>query len=104
MEEFPNLVQVVGPRLVSDHFPVILESCLVSLGPTPFRFENMWASHHDCKRRVREWWTESEVEGWHGRKANTLREIAEIDKLDCNDVLSNDLVLKSEGLRNCYDL
>lgn len=44
----------------------ILESCLVSWGPTPFPFENMWTSNHEFKVEVQEWWNECDVVGLNG--------------------------------------
>ena len=39
---FNGAVQGILPKLVSDHFPVLLEEGGLKRGPSPFRFENMW--------------------------------------------------------------
>lgn len=65
-EEFLDLSLSLGPRLVSDHFPLILESAPITWGPTPFRFENMWLLHQDFKRNIQEWWEEHSEFGWAG--------------------------------------
>lgn len=49
-ETFPDLVQAVLPRIMSDHFLIIPVS-----SPTPLRFENMWLSHLGFKELVGKW-------------------------------------------------
>jgi hypothetical protein len=39
---YPTVVQRRLPRLLSDHFPIMLESGAFLKGNKPFRFENMW--------------------------------------------------------------
>ncbi|XVF85700.1 hypothetical protein PTKIN_Ptkin17bG0137400 [Pterospermum kingtungense] len=39
---FPNLVQNLGPRSLSDHNIISLESVDVDWGPIPFKFYNHW--------------------------------------------------------------
>lgn len=63
---FPNPIQEVGSRLVSDHFPIILVSSRVKWGPTPFRFENMWLNHRSFFSNVETWWSECSFSGWDG--------------------------------------
>ncbi|XP_028093340.1 uncharacterized protein LOC114293463 [Camellia sinensis] len=48
-ELFPDIRQEVGPRVVSDHCPMILESCPFKWGPNLFRFENMWLENRSFK-------------------------------------------------------
>ncbi|GMQ08395.1 hypothetical protein CsSME_00052136 [Camellia sinensis var. sinensis] len=56
------------PRLVSDHCPVMCESCPFRWGPTPFRFENMWLEHPSFKEAFEEWWNTATYQGWEGYK------------------------------------
>ena len=53
---FPMILQKRLPRILSDHFPIILECGDFSRGRRPFRFENMWLKADGFKERVKEWW------------------------------------------------
>ncbi|RVW26858.1 hypothetical protein CK203_103936 [Vitis vinifera] len=87
-------------------------------GPPPFRFENMWLQHPSFKECFSSWWREFEGNGWEGhkfmrklqfvkaklkdwnkntfgmlkeRKKSILDEIANIDAIEQEGVLSSDL-------------
>ena len=53
---FPTILQKRLPRILSDHFPILLECGDFSQGRRPFRFENMWLKTDGFKERVKEWW------------------------------------------------
>jgi hypothetical protein len=53
---FLTILQKRLPRILSDHFPIILECGDFSRGRRPFRFENMWLKAEEFKERVKEWW------------------------------------------------
>lgn len=40
-EMYPRFFQEGIPKIASDHWPVMLNSCMLNWGPSPFRFENM---------------------------------------------------------------
>jgi hypothetical protein len=69
-EEWLNLwgIQILRilPRVVSDHCPLILKSCIVESRPKPFRFCNHWLLHKDFKELVEGAWGAMNVEGWMG--------------------------------------
>ena len=44
------------PRLLSDHFPILLDCRRIVGGKSPFRFENMWLKEDCFVDRVRGWW------------------------------------------------
>jgi hypothetical protein len=44
------------PRLLSDHFPILLDCGSINGGKSPFRFENMWLKVEGFVERVRGWW------------------------------------------------
>ncbi len=62
-EDFPESVQRLLPRPVSDHFPVLLDSGGIKTGRAPFRFENMWLKKEDFKDKVKTWWEDYSFEG-----------------------------------------
>ena len=43
-------------RPVSDHFPILLNSDGVRMGPSPFRFELMWLKYEGFKEILNGWW------------------------------------------------
>ena len=53
-EFFPSILQNRLPKILSDHFPILLECGDFSRGQRPFRFENMWLKADGFKERVKE--------------------------------------------------
>lgn len=58
--------QYLAERIISDHFPIILETGIATWGPTPFRFENMWLQDRSFKTLFREWWRSTDRYGGQG--------------------------------------
>ena len=57
MKPFSNKVtQRRLPRPVSDHFPILLDSEGVRMGPSPFHFELMWLRFEGFKETLKGWW------------------------------------------------
>ena len=52
-EHFPNIRQKRLHRLLSDHFPVLLEGGNFHKSSHPFRFENMWFKAEGFVEKVR---------------------------------------------------
>ncbi|XP_062118257.1 uncharacterized protein LOC133831865 [Humulus lupulus] len=67
-EFYPFIRQEVLVRAVSDHSPVVLDSCPPSRGPSPFKFDNTWLEHKDFSRNLQDWWASAKVQGWSGFK------------------------------------
>ena len=44
------------PRVLSDHFPILLEGGCQQRGRIPFRFENMWLRVDNFVDKVKAWW------------------------------------------------
>ena len=55
-EKFPSICQRHLSRLLSDHFPILLEGGNLHGGKKPFRFENMWLKDEGFLERVSSWW------------------------------------------------
>ena len=54
--KFPSICQKRLSRLLSDHFPIILEGGNFHRGMRPFRFENMWLKDEGFVEKIRSWW------------------------------------------------
>ena len=55
-ENFLFVCQRHLSRLLSDHFPILLEGGNLHGGKKPFRFENMWLKDEGFLERVSSWW------------------------------------------------
>ena len=62
-DKFPSISQQRLPRLLSDHFPIVLEGGSFQRGRMPFRFENIWLKDESFVERVRSWWESYNVLG-----------------------------------------
>ncbi|KAL6288610.1 hypothetical protein ACE6H2_006120 [Prunus campanulata] len=67
-DSFPHARHKALPRTTSDHCPIELDTIKLKWGPMPFRFENMWLSHPECKKLIKQWWTTDQQTGWEGYK------------------------------------
>ena len=55
-DKFPTVCQRRLSRLLSDHFPTVLEGGSFHQGKRLFRFENIWLKDDGFVDRVRSWW------------------------------------------------
>jgi hypothetical protein len=56
-DHFVLVTQQRLPRLLSDHYPILLDCGRIIGGKSPFRFENMWLQEDGFVDRVKHWWT-----------------------------------------------
>ena len=54
---FSNISQILLPKPISDHAPILLDGGGIRGRKTPFRFENMWLKVEGFKDLVRKWWS-----------------------------------------------
>uniref|UniRef100_A0A2N9GX79 Reverse transcriptase domain-containing protein n=1 Tax=Fagus sylvatica TaxID=28930 RepID=A0A2N9GX79_FAGSY len=68
-DQFPSITQRRLPRVLSDHFPLVLECGQLHQGKRPFRFENMWFKAEGFRDHVRQWWGSYQ---FHGSPSHVL--------------------------------
>ncbi|XP_059664125.1 uncharacterized protein LOC132309882 [Cornus florida] len=120
-EKFSDVVQTILARPLSDHVPLLLDCGGLHSRRSPFRFENMWLQAEGFLERVRSWWggygvvgtlshflagklrcLKNDLKVWNKevfgnlvwRKNRVLSEIADIDKMDNQGLLTGPLKLR----------
>jgi hypothetical protein len=61
-EHYPDVSQSRLPRLLSDHFPLMLD-CGSHRGEKYFKFENMWLKSVGFVEQVQRWWESYDFQG-----------------------------------------
>jgi exonuclease III len=56
VDHFSRTVQKRLPRLLSDHFPILLSCGFLQRRQCPFRFETMWLKSEGFHDKVHQWW------------------------------------------------
>ena len=55
IDHFGNVSQRVLPRVVFDHYPLLVVAGCVNKGQRAFKFENMWLKKENFVERVQQW-------------------------------------------------
>ena len=56
VDHFGNVSQMVLLRVISDHYPLLVEASGVGRGRCAFKFKNMWLKVEGFVERVKQWW------------------------------------------------
>ena len=124
-DHFPSIIQWRMPRLMSNHFPILLECGQLQKCRWPFRFEKMWFKADGFVDRVKQWWLSNQFDGspsyilanklkalkanlkkWNTesfgnvgiKKNQLLYELHEIDRAAESRILTSDEKLRKENL------
>ena len=62
-DRYPDVIQKLLPRPLSDHFPLLLEVGSLARGKSPFQFENMWLKNDGFVDRIAAWWSNYSFSG-----------------------------------------
>jgi hypothetical protein len=62
-EHYPYVSQSCLPRLLSDHFPLMLDCGMHREGKRYFKFENMWLNSDGFVEQVQRWWESYDFQG-----------------------------------------
>lgn len=65
-ELYPRFFEECIPKIVSDHWPIMLNTSKMRWGPSPLRFKNMWTTHKSFLGNVQKWWGECGEGEWEG--------------------------------------
>ncbi|KAG9444848.1 hypothetical protein H6P81_016188 [Aristolochia fimbriata] len=63
---YPEVSGTVGGKVVSNHWPIFLDTRSGSWGHKPFRFENWWLKEEGFQEMMKTWWEEFTVQGQVG--------------------------------------
>lgn len=125
-DRYSTVIQKRLPKLLSDHFPILLECGKFLRGKRPFRFENMWLKAEGFDEMVCGWWEAYQFDGtpsfiltrklkdlkldlkkWNAevfgnvehKRTQLMMQLNQFDVLVENHPLSKDEILQKERIR-----
>ena len=87
-------------RLLSDHFPIVLNCGNIQRGRRPFRFENMWMKAKDFMEKVEEWWGSYQFDGTPSFILAKKLQALKINLKQWNEEVFGNVLIKKNVLLN----
>ena len=99
-DHFTMFTQKRLSRVLSDHFPILLEGGSHRKGRTPFRFENMWLRVENFVDKVNAWWASYLFQGNPSFVLAKKLAALKLDLKKWNEVEFGNVTIKKQQLWN----
>ena len=98
VDHFARFTQKRMPRVLSDHFPILLEGKCQRRGRIPFRFENMWLRVDNFVDKVKKWWASYLFQGTPSFILAKKLAVLKLDLKKWNETKFGNVTFKKQAL------